>query len=123
MAGLILAAVTLVSSCFGIAPGWPNPVEDGHRLREPMETVLHLRAYPDTVSMPFAIFVLRKNPPEFPLTVWLVENLRRASLVDHLELLVPPPEHLDGNPSIPPVNPEGDALAPMVISAIPDHTK
>lgn len=111
-----MTAVTLVGGSLGFCAGMPDPVEDGLRLSDPVETVFHVLTLPEQPSAISVVCVLPAGLRDYPLTAWLDEDLRNATLKDRIELFVPQREHLTGDPLRARREAEAETLAPMVPS-------
>ena len=61
-----------------------------------------------------AAFVLPESSGREPLTFWLNEDYRRTTLKDHLDIFVPPPEHLAEHPIGVAPDLEAETLAPVI---------
>jgi hypothetical protein len=54
-----------------------------------------------------------RSLPE-PLSAWLDDNYRRATLRDHLDIFILPPDHISESPSSDALDPDTEALAQTV---------
>lgn len=112
---MILAALMVIGGRVSFSDGIVNPVEEGLKLSEPTVSVLGSLSWIDFMSKSPLDFVRPERSSKEPLTAWLDENYRRATLKDHLEIIVPPPDHLADTPSSATFELEAQALAPAFI--------
>jgi len=105
----------MVSGWAGYGFEMPDPMEDGRRLSPPEEVVSPTHSpLLEQSSAIFAVFVLPASSTNDSLIAYLDESFRRATLDDHLALFVPQPEHLASRLSSTMLDPEDQALAPIV---------
>jgi len=116
--GSIIVAAILAGYGGVFCHGMPNPGDDGRQLSDPAIALFPSYLLPEQAFVVPAIFAQPEKATDEPMTVWLDDNLRRTSLNDYLELIIPQPEHLTMIPSRAAFDPGSEALAPIIVPAV-----